>query len=689
MVVKRMTLDEKITLMHGQGEPERGPHPAVDVRLLNNGGMGFTLGIPRLGIPAIQMSDAACGVTLSAYNGRYSTALPSNLAAASSWDPHAACQYGALIGRELRDQGFNMSLGGGVNLARELRDGRTFEFEGEDPLLAGTMVGNRIKCLQAQHVIGDIKHFAVNDQETGRRLLNAVVGRRALRETDLLAFQIGIEVGNPGAVMCSFNAVNGEYACQNRFLLTDVLRNDWHFPGFVVSDWRAARSTLQSSAAGLDNEEPTGVFYGARLKQAVEAGKVPLSQINDHARRILRTEFADGIVDDPPSKGVIPVLRDLRIARKIADESIVLLKDSNGVLPLDPHRLRSIAVIGDHADSGMISGGGSAQVDPPGSSSKTLSRWEHVWFPTSPLKAIQAAAPGVEVAFDSGEKPEQAAALAKRSDVAVVFVHQWSSEGMDLPSLSLPGKQDALIERVARANPRTVVVLETGTAVVMPWLSRVDGVVEAWYAGSDGADAIADILFGRVNPSAKLPITFPQSITDLPRPELEKPPAGARLLLSSDRVRTKPAFNINYNRGNGLEVGYKWYDAQDLPVLFPFGYGLSYTTYQYSRMDVTDDSGVSVSFTVQNTGHRAGDEIAEVYAGLPPSTGEPPKRLVGWSRVHLNPGQGKRVIVKVSRRDLSIWSEAQHDWSLVPGRYVFMAGASSRNLPLKQGLAIR
>ena len=271
MVLKEMTLDEKIGLVHGEGMPGWGkPRPNW---YLGNGGAGFVLGLERLGIPMIQMSDAAYGVRSSAQNGRYSTALPSDLAAASSWDPEAACEYGALIGTELRAQGYNMTLGGGVNLTREPRNGRNFEYMGEDPILAGTMVGNRIKCEQAQHVIGDIKHYALNDQESGRNEVNVIINERAMRETDLLAFQIGIGIGHPGAVMCSYNAVNGDFACENKHLLTDILKDDWKFPGFVVSDWGGTHSTVKASAAGLDNEEPEDIFFGEKLKRAVQAGR--------------------------------------------------------------------------------------------------------------------------------------------------------------------------------------------------------------------------------------------------------------------------------------------------------------------------------------------------------------------------------------------------------------------------------
>src|ERR1700694_6033615 len=381
IVLKKLTLDEKINLVHGQGMP--GWHGKVFPNAyLGNGGAGFVLGVERLGIPMIQMSDAAYGVRSSADNGRYSTALPSNIASAATWDPQAACEYGALIGRELRAQGYNMTLGGGTNITREPRNGRTFEYLGEDPILAGTLVGNRIKCEQAQHVIGDIKHYAANDQETGRNEVNAVIGKRALQETDLLAFHIGIDIGNPGAVMCSYNAINGDYACENKYLLTDVLKKAWKFKGFVVSDWGGTHSTVKASAAGLDNEEPEDFYYGEPLKKAVQEGKVPVAELDDHVRRVLRSEFASGIVDFPRQRSVVDVERGLETARQIAEQSIVLLKNDKGVLPLNHAKVRSIAIIGTNADEGMISGGGSAQVDPPGS---TAPKWQaHVWFPTSP-----------------------------------------------------------------------------------------------------------------------------------------------------------------------------------------------------------------------------------------------------------------------------------------------------------------
>ena len=681
LVLKEMTLDEKMEFVHGNGMPGWGkPRPNA---YLGNGGAGFVLGVPRLGIPMIQMSDAAYGVRSSGENGRYSTALPSNVASAASWDVQAACAYGTLIGRELRAQGYNMTLGGGINITREPRNGRTFEYLGEDPILAGTLVGNRMKCEQAQHVLGDIKHYALNDQESGRNEVNVIISKRAMRESDLLAFQVGIEIAEPAAVMCSYNAINGDFACENKYLLADVLKKDWNFKGFVVSDWGSTHSTEKASAAGLDNEEPEDLFFGEKLKQAVQAGRVPMAELDDHVCRVLRSEFANGIVDGPAQKSVVDVEGGLETSRHLAEQSIVLLKNNQGILPIDRGKLRSIAVIGPNANTGMISGGGSAQVDPPG---RGAPQWkEQVWFPTSPLKAIAAKAPGAIVEFDSGADRASAAALAKKSDVAIVFAYQWTSEDFDLPSLSLPENQDALIEQVAAANPHTIVVLETGSAATMPWLNQVSAVLDAWYAGSKGADAVANVLFGDVNPSAKLPMTFPRSEADLPHPKLLTPPPEERS--GGGRRGARTTFEVHYDEG--LKVGYKWYDAENKPVLFAFGFGLSYATFSYSGLKVSKGSETTVSFTVENTGSRAGAEVAEVYAALPGSAGEPPKRLVGWDKVYLNAGESKKVSVPVRALYLSVYDEGSNSWKLVPGSYTFMVGGSSQSLPLVQKIEFK
>jgi beta-glucosidase len=459
LVLKQLTLGEKLSLVHGNGMAHESQW-TMPLTHLANGGAGYVEGIDRLGIPPLVISDAGYGVRSSGANGRYSTAMPSNLGAASSWDPESACAFGEVIGGELRAQGFDMTLGGGLNLTREPRNGRTFEYAGEDPLLAGTVVGNMMKCEQAQHVIGDIKHYAVNDQETGRFVVNSIISKRAMQESDLLAFHIALSIGSPGAVMCSYNRINGDFGCENSYTLKDVLRKEWGFKGFVISDWGGTHSTEKASAAGLDQEQPMAEHFGPKLKAAVEAGRVPLSEIDDHARRVLYAEFLSGIVDDPPQKGVVDVEKGLEIAQRIEEKSIVLLKNNLAVLPINPSTVHSVAIIGGHADVGMLSGGGSAQVDPPAGNAimppgKGATHWQdHVWFPTSPLKALQTKLPNTKINFDSGTDVQQAANLAKNSDLAIVFAYQWLSEGMDLPNLSLSDNEDALIEQVAAANPR-------------------------------------------------------------------------------------------------------------------------------------------------------------------------------------------------------------------------------------------
>ena len=696
LVLKEMTLDEKISMLHGTGLSGLSLVSPLAVR--SNGGAGCAIGVPRLGIPDIQMSDAAYGVRSSGRNGRYSTALPSNLGASASWDRDAAYEYGALIGRELRAQGYNMSLGGGVNLAREPRNGRTFEYMGEDPVLAGLMDGSVIKGVQAQHVLGDIKHYALNDQESGRNAVNVNIDKRAMRETDLLAFEIGLRESNASAVMCSYNRVNGDYACENKYLLTDVLKKDWNYQGFVISDWQATHSTAKASAAGLDHEQPGEIFFGDAMKKALESKQVPMAEVDDHVRRILRAMFASGVIDDPPEKSVVDVVGGFEVAQKIAEQSIVLLKNEASQLPLDASKIRTIAVIGAHSDVGMVSGGGSAQVDPPGGNAiapgKRLGTWGvPVWFPTSPLKSIRAKVPGATVKYDPGTDPSSAAALAKTADVAIVFAYQWESEGMDLDSLSLPEHQDDLIAKVAAANPHTIVVLETGSPVTMPWVDQVSGILEAWYPGTRGAEAVANLLFGDVNPSAKLPITFPRSEADLPHLTIVKPPVQSTTKHGDPDAWKKiaaglPAFQTTYDEG--LKVGYKWYDAEQKQPLFPFGYGLSYTKFSYSNLQLAaQGKGAHVSFTLANTGSRAGAEIAQIYAALPASAGEPPKRLVGWSKVRLNAGASETVVVEIDPLYLSIFNVDKNAWQLVPGEYTLMVGGSSQSLPLKGSVNLK
>ena len=691
LVIAQMTLDEKIQLVHGIGW---GPVQAgAAVPPDNNGGAGEILGIPRLGIPALQQADSAVGIRMSAPQGRYSTLLPSVLGAACSWDLDGAHLYGDVLGRELRAQGYNQSIGGGVNLAREPRNGRLFEYAGEDPLLAGMMIGQLIRGVQDNRIMGDIKHYALNDQETGRSIVDVQISKKAARESDLLAFEIGIRIGHPASVMCSYNKVRGDWACENEWLLSHVLKNTWKFPGFVVSDWDGTHSSEKAVMAGLDVQMPGEEFLGQPLKQAVLSGRIPVGRLDDMVHRLLRSMFAVGVVDHPPlPREVVDPFKGLADAQRIAEESIVLLKNT-GVLPLDADTARSIVVIGAHADAGVLSGGGSAQVDAPGGNAidpATPTQWgKAVYFPSPPLRYIREHARSAEVKFDPGTDPEAAAALAKGAQVAIVFADQYMSEGGDAPTLSLPRRQNELIAAVAAANPRTVVVLITGNPVTMPWIDSVASVMEAWYPGIGGGQAIANLLFGTVVPSAKLAITFPKTESDLPHPRIvgvapRPDPDPAEGAWVEDAPKTQ-SFAVDYSEG--ARFGYKWFDSEGKQPLFPFGFGLSYTSFHYDNLKV-DPMTRTVSFTVANTGHRDGAEIAQLYVALPSASAEHFRRLAGWQRVALQAGQQKNVSIAIEPLTLAVFDEKKDAWGWLPGRYRVSVGGSSRNLPLQTESAL-
>jgi beta-glucosidase len=682
-LVGQMTLDQKIQLVHGGA--------ALDWwdQTLPRGAAGWIPGVSQLSIPDLYFADGSVGVGDGVGQA---TALPSSLASAASWDLNEAAKYGQVIGAELSAYGINVNLGGNVNnTGREPRDGRTFETKGEDPILAGKIAAAHLKAIQAQFVMGGIKHFAFNDQETGRTTANAIVDERSGQESDLLAFEIGIDDSNVQSIMCSYNLVNGAWACENPYLLNTTLKGYWSFPGFVMSDWDATHSTVNAAINGLDQEQPEDIYFGSSLEQAVQSGEVPQSRLDDMVHRILRAMYAAGLFDHPLTVQPINAAADAAIAQEAEEQGAVLLKNT-GILPLGTN-LASIAVIGSHADLGVLSGGGSAQVQPVGGAVSFAGNpyeakpcppcWSAVvWDPSPPLAAIQAMAPSATVQYNDGTNVSTAAALAASSNVAIVFVSQWASEGMDLPSLNFtdvihatPIDQDALVAGVAAANPNTIVVAENGGPQVMPWLSSVSAVLEAWYPGQQGGPAIANLLFGVVNPSGKLPMTFPASVNDLPRPVIATPPDS-----------TTP-FPVDYTI-DGFNVGYKWYDAQGLTPLFPFGYGLSYTTFSMTNSQLSADTSSSspsfqVSLNLQNTGAVAGAEVAQVYLGLPSSTGEA-KRLVGWQKVPLNPGQQQSVTIQVNASDssqpLSYWDVNSHSWLIASGTYTVYLGNSSRNL---------
>ncbi len=692
MALHAMTLDEKISLVHGHvAFPFRGK-PKPDGAI---GSAGYVAGIPRLGIPALQESDAGLGVANpgNVRPGDEATPLPSGLALAAAFDAALAERAGAMIGAEARAKGFNVLLGPGVNLTREPRNGRNFEYAGEDPLLAGVIAGATTRGIQSNRVIATIKHYALNAQETNRYALSANIDTAAARESDLLAFEIAIARGRPHAVMCAYNRVNGDYSCENDFLLNQVLKRDWAWPGFVMSDWGAVHSTEKAALAGLDRqsgeEMDSQVFFSQPLKEAVETGRVPLERLNDMVRRILRSMFASGIVDDPPKPGgFIDYGAHAETAQTVAGQGLVLLHNRNGALPL-VKGLQRVVVIGSHADRGVLSGGGSSQVIPvggiavPGLGPRDFPG-PLVYGPSSPVKAIEANSGGARVEYVGGEEVPRAVEMAKGADAVIVFVHQWMAEMIDAPNLSLPDGQDHLIEAVAAANPQTVIVLETGGPVRMPWLPLTAAIIEAWYPGARGGEAIARALFGEVNPSGRLPITFPADESQLPRARITA--VGATEQASSNGETTNKDANERPNEVNyfeGAQVGYKWFDRNGLRPLFPFGFGLSYTTFAYTNITATAvESTITVSVDVKNTGLRRGADIPQFYVRRPDDP-DFPIRLVGWSKVLLEPGETRRVTLTVDPRLLARFDTAARDWEIAPGRYMVEAGANAGALPLK------
>lgn len=693
MVLQQMTLDEKMLLVQGTGWGVL--RPGAPIADGSNFGAGYVRGIARLGIPGINEADSAVGVRMAAYQSRYATLLPSALGAASSWDADAAFLYGSVIGRELREQGFNMSIGGGVDITREPRNGRNFEYAGEDPVLAGTVVGNLEKGVLAEHVMSDIKHYALNDQETGRTVVNVLLDKKAMRESDLLAFEISIGIAQPSGVMCSYNLVEDDHACENDYLLNQVLKKDFKFKGFVLSDWSATHSTVKSALNGLDQDMPgDDDFFGAPLKKAVQDGQVPMARLNDMNHRILRSMFAAGVVDDPPIRTVVDPFKGRDDAQHIAEESIVLLRNEDHILPLKAGGEASIALIGSHADVGVLSGGGSAQVDAPGGNAADPqpggSKWGvPVYFPSSPLKYISEKSPHARIQYNDGKDTAAAVNLAKASSLAIVFASQPMREGEDARTLSLPDNQDALVEAVAAANPNTIVVLETGGPVSMPWVKQVKGIVEMWYPGIGGAQALANILFGDVDPSGKLPVSFAKDDAQLPHPivpGLEAHAGSSAKIVSDDQHRRVGPFDLTYTEG--AKVGYKWFEATHQEPLFPFGFGLSYTTYVYSGLTV-DDAQRTVHFTVKNAGDHEGTEIAQVYVRLPATAKEDYQRLVAWERVKLAPGESKDITLPLNQLYLSVFNTDKDGWELLPGDYKVMAGSSSNDTPLDATLHVQ
>lgn len=624
------------------------------------------------------------------------TVFPAQIALASSWNPDLAYTKGAAQADEAFRSGRNVILGPGVSSSRTPLAGRTPEFLGEDPLLSGTLAAAGVNGIEKgnrdEPVMAVVKHYIANEQELDRQTSSSNMDGRTLREVYNMPFRIILSKSDPGGVMCSYNQVNGTYSCENP-ILDNLLKGDTAFDGYVVSDFGAVHSTAASLNAGLDQELNRPVFYTpANINAAIDSGQVTENEIDAAAFRVVRAYIAAGLFDHPlptsPSTDISTVAHKA-IAVAEAEQGSVLLKNASGTLPLSAAD-HSIAVIGPTASNTPNANGVSAATvcaeggpTPFGPAQNACSD------PVAPLDAItaRAARDGATVTFNNGSDVTAAAAAASAADVAIVFGYAKQGEFTDRSTLALDDNGDALIAAVAAANPNTVVILETGTATTMPWLGTVKGVIEAWYPGDQQGTALAALLYGDVNFSGKLPMTFPKSLADTPEQTDAQYPG-----VFANGSTTRPAGDntsirqVSYSEG--LAVGYKWYDSQHIEPLFPFGYGLSYATYQYSGARVspaTDGQrAVKVDFTVRNTGRVTGTETSQVYLTLPASTGEPGKRLVGFAQTTLRPGQSRHVSVTIDPQSgdlpLSYYDTATHAWTIAQGRYTVQVGSSSRDL---------
>ena len=682
LLVARMTVDEKFQMLHsyfGLGK-DGGPLPEGAV-----GSAGFVPGVPRLGIPSQQSADAGVGVTNPGgiRKGDHATAMPSGPSTASSWNPQIAFTGGATMGREAWQQRFNILLAGSVNLQRDPRNGRNFEYAGEDPVLAGRLVGESIRGVQSQHVISTMKHFALNDMETSRNFHSAEIGEQAMRESDLLAFEIALDEGKPGSVMCSYNRINGTYGCEHDYLMNQVLKQEWKFPGFVMSDWGGVHSGSKAALAGLDQQSAGEVFdkavyFDAPLRLAVAGGTVPQARLDDMVARILRTMFAHGNFDLPPQHVPIDDEAGFAAAQRTVEEGSVLLRNAGDVLPLGKE-VQRIVIIGGHADKGVIGGGGSSMVGWTARGTNAVpgvlpTTWPGpvIFHPSSPLEALRAERPDATIEYVDGRDVAAAARAAAAADVAIVFATQWSAESVDLPHMKLPDNQDTLIAGVAKANPKTVVVLETNGPVELPWLQQAPAILQAWYPGIRGGEAIAALLTGKVNPSGRLPVTWPVDASQLPRPHVN----GLGF-----NPKQKPDDTIDYNI-EGANVGYKWFATKGLTPQFAFGHGLSYTQFQYDNLTYTAmGQRLVATVDVRNTGKVAGADVAQLYLKMPEGS-TTPIRLIGFQKVTLQPGESRRIRIEAEPKAMASFDTRDKQWKIAEGRYELQLSRSA-NEPLQ------
>jgi beta-glucosidase len=646
-IVAQMTLEEKITQLHGYSDRK------------NN---RIVAGLPRLGIPSFRITNGPAGVGPGGAGPQLrATALPAPIALAATWDPETARQYGKLAGEETFALGSDLLEAPDTNIVRIPQGGRTFETFGEDPWLTGRMAVANIQGIQSAGVSANVKHFLANNQETDRGSINEVIGERVLQEIYMPAFKAAVEEGGVDSVMCAYPRVNGAFNCENEPLLFAALKHDWRFKGFVMSDFGAVHSTEGSIMAGLDLEMPTGRYFDGALRDAVKAGRVPVSRIDDALVRRIAAMIERGVFDRKQIARIpndsIPVLAHGVMARHIAEASMVLLKNQGNLLPLNADTLRNVALIGPFAVRSMTGGGGSSYVNP----FYTVRPEDGIYSHLESQSTLQVL---------DGADIEAAVEAAKKAQIVLAMVGDDEGEDHD-HSLALPGRQDELISALVAANPKTIVVLKSGSAVLMPWLSSVPVVLEAWYPGEEDGNAVADVLFGEADPGGRLPITFPVRNEDT-------------LARSPDQY---PGLDGEVHFSEALAVGYRGYQIDNIKPLFPFGYGLSYAKFAYDRITVTENKSaarvdVEVSLRVTNVSTRRGSDVPQVYVKFPhiAEGDEPPLQLKGFQKVTLGPGESSVVRIHLDQRAFSYWSAQSKSWKVAGGTFKIELGDSSQNV---------
>lgn len=648
-LVAQMSLTEKITELHG---------------IENATYYRYVPPIPRLNIPALHIANGPCGAGPAGDKPQKpATAMSAPISLAATWDVALAQRYGEIIGLEAKCLNEDLLEAPDVNIARVPQNGRTFEAFGEDPFLVSRLTVKEIQGIQSQGLMANVKHYAANNQENNRLKVNVIVGERALREIYLPAFEAAIKEADCASIMGAYPRVNGHFCCENDELLNQILKKEWGFKGFVTSDFGAVHSTVPSALNGLDLELPSGKYFGGALKAAVESNQVPMSVIDDMLIRRFRTMIQFGLFDQTPKQPAIPEQLHGAESARIGAAGMVLLKNDGEALPLNAAKVRRVALIGPYAIKAMTGGGGSSHVIP--------------LYTVEPLAGIQKrVGTNVIVNFADGKDIAQAVTLAKAADVAIVMAGDNEGEDHD-HALTLAGNQDALVAAVADANPHTVVVIKSGTAILMPWVDDVPAILEAWYPGEEDGNAVAAVLFGEVNPSGKLPITFPKKLADLPASTPEQ----------------YPGVNGEVHYSEGVFVGYRHFDTHNIQPLFPFGHGLSYTTFGYKNLAIGVDTvprkriskmPIAVEFDVANTGNKAGEEVVQLYVGLPSTleTPQPPKQLKAFKKLSLTPGEIRRVHLELDARSFAYWNTKIHGWVIPPGTYRVMVGSSSRDIRL-------